>query len=203
MEENKMQVHPRQKQRILERDNFKCVNCGATGDFNCLEVDHIISVKDGGCNEENNLQTLCYKCNMDKYYEKNVTNKYLLELSPLERLNILKDKMREYKGLTPNEFKIIMAQDEIFKRLRLNFRDAIPLFCEVNGIKRDSQELANSRYIQQRNQLINVLRGVLDLDYREFEEYLNGKGITIDFSGLAKICKKEEESEEEVEEQTD
>ena len=54
------------KKRILKRDEYKCSNCGATGDDVVLEVDHIIPASKGGNNEEENLQTLCRGCNLKK-----------------------------------------------------------------------------------------------------------------------------------------
>ena len=54
---------------ILKRDGEQCVKCGASPKKNAmvtLEVDHIVSVADGGTNEEGNLQTLCWSCNSGK-----------------------------------------------------------------------------------------------------------------------------------------
>lgn len=54
---------------IKKRDNFTCCNCGNStyAEPNLLlEMDHIIPVAKGGRTEENNLQTLCWKCNRAK-----------------------------------------------------------------------------------------------------------------------------------------
>ncbi len=51
---------------ILKRDNFKCVICGNTSEHSRLEIDHIIPVDAGGKTTEDNLQTLCFKCNHGK-----------------------------------------------------------------------------------------------------------------------------------------
>ena len=48
---------------ILERDKFQCVKCKRPGR---LEVDHVIPLIDGGSNDEDNLQTLCRGCHIDK-----------------------------------------------------------------------------------------------------------------------------------------
>ncbi|MBI4006518.1 MAG: HNH endonuclease [Gammaproteobacteria bacterium] len=40
--------------------------CGANGPGVKLEVDHIISVAEGGSDALNNLQTLCFECNRGK-----------------------------------------------------------------------------------------------------------------------------------------
>ena len=66
------------KQIILQRDNYTCQICGISkmffddiypglGDYLLLEIDHIISVADGGDGKDiNNLQTLCWRCNRKK-----------------------------------------------------------------------------------------------------------------------------------------
>ena len=54
---------------IKQRDNFTCCNCGNSIYLEpnlLLEIDHIIPVSKGGCTEESNLQTLCWKCNRSK-----------------------------------------------------------------------------------------------------------------------------------------
>lgn len=55
--------------KILSRDNFKCVACGAspaTTHGLRLHVDHIVAWSKGGLTEEANLQTLCEPCNLGK-----------------------------------------------------------------------------------------------------------------------------------------
>lgn len=55
--------------KILKRDNYTCKNCGISPREEpniLLEVDHIIPVSKGGITSEDNLQTLCWKCNRRK-----------------------------------------------------------------------------------------------------------------------------------------
>lgn len=53
--------------KIMRRDKFKCVLCGASqGDGVKLHVDHIIPVSKGGKTVESNLRTLCERCNLGK-----------------------------------------------------------------------------------------------------------------------------------------
>ena len=54
---------------IKNRDNFTCCNCGNSTHTEpnlLLEIDHIIPVSKGGYTVEENLQTLCWKCNRSK-----------------------------------------------------------------------------------------------------------------------------------------
>lgn len=63
--------------KILQRDNYRCQNCGftkhydsmkvlSTSDLSYLHIDHIDPKVLGGGNEEENLQTLCSTCNLYK-----------------------------------------------------------------------------------------------------------------------------------------
>jgi hypothetical protein len=54
---------------VLKRDNFTCVQCGASPAKNPdveLHIDHITPWSKGGETVEENLQTLCSKCNLGK-----------------------------------------------------------------------------------------------------------------------------------------
>ena len=54
---------------IKERDNYTCCQCGNSTKNEpnlLLEVDHIIPIAKGGLTQEDNLQTLCWKCNRNK-----------------------------------------------------------------------------------------------------------------------------------------
>lgn len=49
--------------KIWERDDFTCKKCGSRQD---LHIDHINPVSKGGKTTEDNLQTLCARCNRKK-----------------------------------------------------------------------------------------------------------------------------------------
>jgi len=51
------------KLRVFQKDGFKCTECGSNKD---LTVDHINPKSKGGSDDENNLRTLCEKCNKKK-----------------------------------------------------------------------------------------------------------------------------------------
>lgn len=57
------------RQHIKERDGYACKQCGASVQQEpnlLLEIDHIIPVSKGGLTTEDNLQTLCWRCNRKK-----------------------------------------------------------------------------------------------------------------------------------------
>lgn len=59
----------RLRERIKQRDGYACKQCGASIDREpnlLLEIDHIIPVSRGGLTAEDNLQTLCWRCNRSK-----------------------------------------------------------------------------------------------------------------------------------------
>jgi hypothetical protein len=51
---------------IFRRDNFQCVYCGAQSPRVVLEIDHKISLRDGGSSADSNLVTACDACNRGK-----------------------------------------------------------------------------------------------------------------------------------------
>lgn len=76
--EKRRRVSPKDKEAIFKRDNKTCQICGISydfvedlceglGDYLLLEIDHIQSVSQGGTGaEEENLQSLCWRCNRKK-----------------------------------------------------------------------------------------------------------------------------------------
>lgn len=63
------QVNQKLRFKILYRDHFKCCACGASSASSpdvVLHIDHIIPWSKGGETIEENLQTLCSKCNLGK-----------------------------------------------------------------------------------------------------------------------------------------
>ena len=57
------------REKIKARDNYTCQKCGISTEEEphlLLEIDHIIPVSRSGLTTENNLQTLCWKCNRSK-----------------------------------------------------------------------------------------------------------------------------------------
>lgn len=51
---------------VFKRDGFRCMYCGQRPPEVVLVVDHIVPVKEGGCDEAENLVTSCFTCNNGK-----------------------------------------------------------------------------------------------------------------------------------------
>lgn len=59
----------RLREQIKRRDNYACKRCGVSVKDEphlLLEIDHIVPLARGGMTTEDNLQTLCWKCNRSK-----------------------------------------------------------------------------------------------------------------------------------------
>lgn len=57
------------REKIKIRDNYTCQKCGLSTNVEqnlLLEIDHIIPLSKGGITSEENLQTLCWRCNRAK-----------------------------------------------------------------------------------------------------------------------------------------
>lgn len=60
----------RRRTRVLERDHYQCIACGATGGPRGeteLHVDHVDPKSSGGGHDLGNLQTLCRRCHSEKH----------------------------------------------------------------------------------------------------------------------------------------
>lgn len=69
IKEQRLLMTKKLREFIKGRDNFTCCNCGNSLHKEpnlLLEIDHIIPVSKGGTTTEENLQTLCWKCNRAK-----------------------------------------------------------------------------------------------------------------------------------------
>lgn len=85
------------RRKMLIRDNYTCQICGNSKQKEpnlLLEIDHVIPLSRGGITSEENLQTLCWKCNRSKGTKilgKNIPN--------------VENKFSEYKHTSVNNFK--------------------------------------------------------------------------------------------------
>ena len=52
--------------KVMRRDNFQCIICGATAKEDKLVIDHKIPVSRGGKTTMDNIRTLCLRCNSGK-----------------------------------------------------------------------------------------------------------------------------------------
>ena len=73
-------VRPAKRWRVLTRDNFRCVLCGADATDRKLHIDHIIPISKGGKSIMTNLRVLCSQCNIGRNTDlKNIKNTNKME----------------------------------------------------------------------------------------------------------------------------
>jgi len=59
------------RRAVLERDGYRCVQCGGPG---ALEVDHVVRIEDGGAPlDMANMQTLCRAHHLEKTARENTS----------------------------------------------------------------------------------------------------------------------------------
>ena len=87
---SKRNVTETMKKKVASGQKWNCKICANMLD-ECYEIDHIICIKDGGSNEETNLQALCPNCHRKK------TNNDMAKKKEKINTNKEKDKERETK----------------------------------------------------------------------------------------------------------
>jgi 5-methylcytosine-specific restriction endonuclease McrA len=65
------------RQRIFERDDYRCVYCGEQFPVELLTIDHVQARVKGGDRSEGNLVTACGACNVRKGHRR--LSAFLLE----------------------------------------------------------------------------------------------------------------------------
>lgn len=106
-------VNLKLRQKVLARDNHICQMCGhkggerySDGEMVRLEADHIISLKKGGRTVEENLLTVCSRCNAGKKslydYPETIKNK-IISLNLPDELRARLNKMALDSGTTVND----------------------------------------------------------------------------------------------------
>jgi len=101
---------------IFERDSFMCQYCGRTPDKEgvVLNVDHIISVKNGGGNDKNNLLTACFDCNIGKGAKTTIKGKMTPSDIKIE-LEKTQEKLEQVIAMNKASKKIASINNKIDK----------------------------------------------------------------------------------------
>ena len=59
-------LSPQKRWKVLKRDKFRCVLCGADATDRKLHIDHIVPACKGGQSKIENLRVLCQYCNLGR-----------------------------------------------------------------------------------------------------------------------------------------
>jgi hypothetical protein len=88
------QISKKQRFEIFKRDGFTCQYCGDHPPKIILHVDHILPVKHGGENNQDNLITSCITCNLGK----SATPLNSIPTSLGERAKEIEEREEQLKG---------------------------------------------------------------------------------------------------------
>ncbi len=106
-----MPITSNKKARIKDRDGNKCLICNSREQ---LTIDHIIPLSEGGTNDDHNLRTLCYPCNIRKANKppKHIPwfNLLFSRKTIYEFKNEIKGEMSSRDGLVLVETKELIAE---------------------------------------------------------------------------------------------
>ncbi|MCK9628489.1 MAG: HNH endonuclease [Bacteroidales bacterium] len=120
-----MAVRPKDRFEVFKRDGFTCAYCGHHPPDVTLEVDHIIPVKEGGSDDQENLVTACWDCNRGKGAKP-------LEAEPpalpdlKKRAELIKERERQLRAYHE-------ARQEIVERREAQFDEAWTHWFDVWG----------------------------------------------------------------------
>jgi DNA-directed RNA polymerase subunit RPC12/RpoP len=78
----RVSVGPEQRARIIARDGIQCRYCGAETSGRTRHMDHLISVRRGGSNDDSNIVVTCQRCNNRKMTKSVRERKMTLRPSP-------------------------------------------------------------------------------------------------------------------------
>jgi len=113
-----MALSKRLRFKIFEKYNFTCQYCGRKPPEVVLEVDHVVSRKDGGLDEELNLICSCFDCNRGKSetsldLQKIKNQNFKKELEYLEER---KQQLEAYYNFIKRKEELENEELEIFQR---------------------------------------------------------------------------------------
>lgn len=135
---------------IFKRDGFSCQYCGATPPKSILEVDHIIPVRDGGSNDQDNLTTSCYDCNRGKA----ANSLDSIPISMSEKAKIVKEQEDQLKG-----YSMVMAERR--ERKERDAWEVANIFCDAHFLDPFTDGI-NKKYLQSIKRFNDEL-GVFDV----------------------------------------
>lgn len=130
MTTNRKTISKKLRFEVFEQNNFTCQYCGRSPQtHDCtLQADHIISVKNGGTNDRNNLITSCWDCNIGKGAK---TTKLPIIPDKEIELELAKERLEQVIAINEYQKKI---NEIIEKTKETKYEPIIPYLENLNQI---------------------------------------------------------------------
>lgn len=113
----RVQIGPKLRFDIFERDNFTCQYCGKTAELAELHIDHIWPAAEGGTNDPLNLITACSECNYGKGSRKlpdEMRHKLKKKIEPKQKQMIAAGIITETKSRPAN----VVLYPSVYEKMR-------------------------------------------------------------------------------------
>ena len=156
------------KKRIAASQEWKCKSCSSLFD-ECFEIDHIICIKDGGNNDESNLQALCPNC-----HRKKTNNDISKPKKELTEKNKLKEKIElptwwnEYienpqrqgsfvAGMIKNSYSNLVWNKDITNFNKYTVNELKIMLASINGQVKNGTKKEIISFLKDESDKINKL----------------------------------------------
>ena len=149
--------------KVLERDGFVCMYCGASAKESKLEIDHILPVSKGGKNKLNNLITSCFECNRGKSAR---LTKLVLPIS-IKIVDLLKMIIREdFNKLDQQTKDIRLIYDTKYPKYKLEKKFYKGILKVIKEVGHDNALRIMQYYCEKCNDFHDA---ILNFSFYEFE----------------------------------
>ena len=186
-------MNPRKNYFVKKVYNFKCNHCKKKKISEELEIDHIIPLANGGTNDYSNLQPLCIECHLKKTkgeWKEGYGDEQENNLTPEEKLEILKDFLEENKSHSYPEIQFLILNSKVLSSFYYNSTTLSLLWKEMKGIKARTGSAV--KYKIQRDLIIKGLYSKIN-SLRKLSEGLKDWGVSMSPRGIGFIVNKKEE----------
>ena len=135
--------NPSEKEKILEKSDFKCAHCGKQLTVETMTVEHVFPIGRGGDHNEFNIVALCNHCNETKSnllynicdYYKYIKREYVQDY--IDYLDVkMKASVNRYKKVMPEDTRLYRMVNTavlpmVFSRHRNNMKKGMDILSKT------------------------------------------------------------------------
>lgn len=176
-------IRPKLRFQVFARDEFTCQYCGRTPEQDdvVLNIDHTVSVKDGGTNDIENLVTSCFDCNIGKG-AKSVLKRTRTEQDLQDEIDMAKERLEQIKALNKKKKSLAKVKEQISTQETQWARDITDDSLQNNLYVEIQKVRSNGTYSS------DVLSDALDITYKKHKTR-NFETIPKFISYLQGVCR--------------